>query len=774
MSYFRLALSGETEDENSENSAKGMRDHFLMSSDWNKNELDSDTEDELYTRKREEHDRERKKLRQMTFFLGVAVLLIVLLSTLLVWQHFITTETPCVSPSCVESAGYIVSKMDFSTDPCKDFYTYACGGWEKKAEPPPNKPKWSTFSATYKKNSVVLKNLLEKDDGMYLGKTSTAVKKSQEYFKLCMNNTAVEERGITPALKLIKELGSWTVTSDQVSGQWDKSNWKPMDTLVKVHKYNEAALFGMGVGTDDKNNTANIITFSQGGLTLSSREGYLTGDHENLHKAFLRFSTQYAKLLGGDNDTEAKMEQVYQFEKQLAEIFVKEEDMLTPSQTYHKMTIAQFQTLIGNSIPLQEYLTAMFGENIPETENVIVTTPDYFKKLDPLLQKTKPEVLVDYLVWSLMQAVPGYLPSDFSKAALELDRVESGVTELGPKWWRCVSKADSAFGFATGGLYVEDPSRFHPDTKKKIEDILGEIQDTFIEELPTVDWMSPEVKEIAIEKARAVKKKVAYPDWVKRPSKLDKYYEKVVMTDSFFESMLNIRRFYLEKDMDKRGKPPDVSIWSQTPAVVNAYYSPSHNYFAFPAGILQRPFYDPDFPEPFNYGSIGFVMGHELTHGFDNTGRLYDKQGNLHNWWNNQSLEAFKERSKCMIEQYDKYKIQGRSVRGDRTLGENIADNGGIKVAYRAYQKWLMNNTPAKQLPGLPPSDLKLFFIGFAQVWCSYYTPAYARTALLTDAHSPAKYRVIGTLSNSEEFSDAFNCRKGATLMNPENKCQVW
>lgn len=306
------------------------------------------------------------------------------------------------------------------------------------------------------------------------------------------------------------------------------------------------------------------------------------------------------------------------------------------------------------------------------------------------------------------------------------------------------------------------------------EDMIAEIKKAFIGNLPHVKWMDEETKAQALKKVSSTFDMIGYPTWVEDLETLDKYYENLTIGPAnSFENYLEARRFFHNKSMNRRGKTINRKEWHMTPADVNAYYNSPNNYIAFPLGILQRPFFDPDFPQSVNYGAVGVVMGHELTHGFDDRGRLFDEHGNLASWWNNQSIEAFQQHTFCMVDQYGHFSVAGMKVNGKQTLSENIADNGGLKLAYSAYQSWVQMNGRELKLPGLDFTPEQLFFLGFAQVWCSASSDGHIQHALLTDAHSPERVRVLAAVSNSEEFAAAFQCPVNST-MNPVHKCQVW
>ncbi|XP_026310633.1 endothelin-converting enzyme 2 [Piliocolobus tephrosceles] len=341
-----------------------------------------------------------------------------------------------------------------------------------------------------------------------------------------------------------------------------------------------------------------------------------------------------------------------------------------------------------------------------------------------------------------------------------------------PRWQTCISNTDDALGFALGSLFVK--ATFDRQSKEIAEGMISEIRTAFEEALGQLVWMDDKTRQAAKEKADAIYDMIGFPDFILEPKELDDVYDGYeVSEDSFFQNMLNLYNFSAKVMADQLRKPPSRDQWSMTPQTVNAYYLPTKNEIVFPAGILQAPFYARNHPKALNFGGIGVVMGHELTHAFDDQGREYDKEGNLRPWWQNESLAAFRNHTACMEEQYNQYQVNGERLNGRQTLGENIADNGGLKAAYNAYKAWLRKHGEEQQLPAVGLTNHQLFFVGFAQVWCSVRTPESSHEGLVTDPHSPARFRVLGTLSNSRDFLRHFGCPVGSP-MNPGQLCEVW
>jgi endothelin-converting enzyme len=411
-------------------------------------------------------------------------------------------------------------------------------------------------------------------------------------------------------------------------------------------------------------------------------------------------------------------------------------------------------------------------------------TPSYFRGLNDILQNTSKETILRYTQSQLLTGVASHLSQEFRTAVLTFEKVVSGVSAEDPRWQTCLDRTDSALGFALGKLFVD--KAFSGNSKTIAESMIQTIVASFKNNLGNLAWMDEPTRQLAREKADAVIYKIGYPDWIQNSTLLAKYYENMTITkNEYFQNVLNIRQYSVKKNQAEIYKPVDKSKWEMTPMTVNAYYNPSNNEIVFPAGILQPPFFDQSYPLAYNYGAIGVVMGHELTHGFDDQGSQYDKAGNLRPWWESSVRQNFNERTECMSEQYSKYEVvtsndgsETSLVNGNLTLGENIADNGGLKEAYDALETALagMTASAAGSLLGLPALNLtkeQLYYVGFAQIWCSNIRPAAAYLSLQQDPHSPHPYRVIGSVSNSVQFANAFRCPADSP-MNPSSKCVVW
>uniref|UniRef100_A0A674MR12 endothelin-converting enzyme 1 n=1 Tax=Takifugu rubripes TaxID=31033 RepID=A0A674MR12_TAKRU len=666
----------------------------------------------------------------------------------------------CLSEACITVASQMVEAMDRSADPCHDFYQFACGGWMRKNPLPDGRSHWSTFNSIGEQNQALLKHLLE--NGTF-NSSSEAEKKAQFYYLSCLNTQKIEELGAKPLTELIAKIGGWSITDP-----WDKDNF--MEVLKVVSgPYRAQPFFSVGVSADPKNSNSNIIQVDQSGLFLPSRDYYLnkTADDKVL-VAYLDYMVELGTLLGGEKgSTHLQMQQILDFEKALANITVPQDQRRDEEKIYHKVSVAELQ-LLAPAVDWLEYLSSSLSPlDLNDTEPVVLYAREYLQQVSDLINKTDRSLLNNYMIWTLVQKTVASLDQRFENAQDKLLESLIGTKKsCTPRWQTCIENTDDTLGFALGALFVK--ATF--DKKSKDIEMIDEIRSAFKEALDRLGWMDGTTRQAAKEKADAIYDMIGFPEFILDPKELDDVYDGV---SDFFQNMLNFYNFSSRVMADQLRKPPNKDQWSMTPPTVNAYYMPTKNGIVFPAGILQAPFYAHDHPKALNFGGIGVVMGHELTHAFDDQGREYDKEGNLRPWWQNSSVEAFRERTECMVDQYSQYLVNTEHVNGKQTLGENIADNGGLKAAYHAYQSWVWKNGEEKRLPAINLTNDQLFFVGFAQVWCSVRTPESAHEGLVTDAHSPPRYRVIGTLANFPEFSQHFHCPVG-TPMNTGKRCEVW
>ncbi|KAG7274920.1 hypothetical protein CRUP_036813 [Coryphaenoides rupestris] len=581
-----------------------------------------------------------------------------------------------------------------------------------------------------------MKQLLENTT---LQELSQAEEKAQRYYHACMNETKIEELGAQPLQDLISEAGGWALT-----GPWDKDNFQE---VLRWANSRTSSFFIVFVSTDSKNSNSNIIQVDQSSLGLPSRDYYLKKvENEKYLTAYLDFLVELGVLLGGTREASLSiMQEIVELETALANITVPQDQRRDEELIYHKMEVKDLSVL-APAIDWMAYLSDAFAPvELNSSEPVVVYAKEFLQDVSNLILRTNKSLLNNYMVMKVVRKMVSVLDKRFRDTEQRFLEVMYGTKRSCTERWKvCMSDTDSALGFALGTMFVK--ATFAEDNKVAAEGMVLEIKAAFEEGLKDVSWMDSETKKAAKEKADAIYNMVGYPQFIMNATNLDKVFND----------------FEVVSDM-----------WSITPQTVNAYYNPTKNEMVLPAGILQAPFYSRNWPKALNFGRIGIVMGHELTHAFDDQGREYDMDGNLRLWWKNSSVEAFKKQTQCMVDQYSNYSINQEPLNGKHTLGENIADNGGLKAAYKAYLNWIDRNGEEPTLPALGMTNHQLFFVGFAQVWCAVRTPESAHEGVITDPHSPYRYRVIGTVSNMAEFAKHFGC-KADTPMNPRHKCNLW
>ncbi|TDG39456.1 hypothetical protein AWZ03_014122 [Drosophila navojoa] len=687
-------------------------------------------------------------------------------------------ELPCLNEHCIFASSEILKSIDASIDPCDDFYGYACNQWIKNNPIPEGKSTWGTFGKLEQMNQLIIRNVLEKPAKTF---KSEAERKAKVYYESCLDvDEHMEKLGAKPMIDLLKQIGGWNVTQTG----FNVTNWKLGNTLKILHnKYNFNCLFGWAIGEDDKNSTRHVIQIDQGGLTLPTADYYnnKTDIHRKVLSEYIEYMTKVCVLLGA-NETTARiqMEAVINFEKKLANITIPMEDRRNEEAMYHPMKLKDLIKLAPflNWTDHFDNAMQMVNRRVTDEEIVVVYAPDFLKNLSNIIlnmQKTEAGkiTLNNYLIWQAVRTLTSCLSKPFRDAYKGVRKALMG-SDGGEEVWRyCVSDTNNVIGFAVGAIFVRQA--FHGVSKPAAEQMIGEIREAFKMNLQNLSWVDKQTRERAIEKANEISDMIGFPDYILNSDELDKKYEELNITaNAYFENNIQVAIYNLKSNLKRLDQPVNKTNWGMTPQTVNAYYTPTKNQIVFPAGILQKPFFDINNPKSLNFGAMGVVMGHELTHAFDDQGREYDKFGNINRWWDAKSIERFNEKAECIANQYSGYKLNGRNLNGKQTLGENIADNGGLKAAYHAYMKTKLDkNADILKLPGLNLTHPQLFFVSFAQVWCSSTTDETNLLQMEKDPHSPSQFRVIGTLSNMKEFADVFNC-KADTRMNPTKKCEVW
>ncbi len=655
-------------------------------------------------------------------------------------------------------AATVKQTMDPAVDPCQDFYQYACGGWLANTKRPPDKPRYGRgFGVVADENKAVLREVLET-----AGRDATADEKSRKLgilYASCMDEEAINEAGIKPLQPHLAKIMGIATPGDFV---------ETVGALQRGVFAGGRALMRGSVGADDKNPDLYVVTFSQGGLALPDRDMYLKDD-ETSRGLLAKYQAHVARMLSflGDSEADASKSAaaIVAFETALAKRSVPRHELRDPNKTYNKLGVDGLKAL-DTKFPWDRWFT---GFGYPESQfgpHVVVSVPDFFKGLGGLLEETDAKTLQDYLRWHLINATASHLSREIVDADFELAKVLQGAEKLPPRWERCVDYVNFGVRELIGPYFVE--KKFAGESKQVALSMIQGIEKAFESNLPGLKWMDDDTRARAVEKAKAVANKIGYPDKWRDYSKL------TPKVGDHLGNVVAISEFRIAFEADRIGGQVDRDEWHMPAAMVNAYYSSSMNEMVFPAGILQPPYFSRDFPMAMNFGAIGMVMGHELTHGFDDQGRKFDGKGVLHEWWSEEASKKFDVQAQCVDDLYSNIEVlPGVKLNGKLTLGENIADFGGIKEAHRAYKDWAGANGGDKDAHVDGLTNDQLFFVAFAQGWCTHQTEEITRMRAMTDTHSPPKQRVNVPLSHFPGFWATFSCDEG-TPMHPKDVCEVW
>jgi putative endopeptidase len=659
-----------------------------------------------------------------------------------------------VASSQPAASGVDLKAMDTTVSPCQNFFQYACGLWRKENPIPADRARWSRFDELQEHNLTIERTILEKAAAPNATRTPVE-QKIGDYYASCMDDAAIEAKGVQPIASLLTGIND--ISSKQ----------SLVPEVVRLHQSSVRVLFSFGVRPDAKNSKQQIAGVDQGGLGLPDRDYYLKDDPRSvtLRKQYQDHMRAMFMLLAkaqgnADANVDGRVQGVMNIETALAKTSLDRVARRNPDNTYHKMTVTELAALTPD-FDWSAYLRTI---GISKVETLNVGAPDFIKSLAVTLNNASLDDLKSYFTWHVLSENAELLPRAFQDETFRFNgQIMRGAREMQARWKRCVESTDSALGEALGQKFIE--VAFSGSSKAKALQLVGEIEKEMARDIQTATWMSAASKDQALTKLHEVSNKIGYPE------KWKDYSSVKIVRGDYFGDLQRVREFNIAANYAKLGKPVDKAEWNMSPPTVNAYYSPPMNNINFPAGILQPPFYGTKVDDAVNYGAIGVVIGHELTHGFDDQGRRYDGQGNLRDWWTPEDAKAFETRADCIAKEYGNFSpAAGVKLNGKLTLGENAADNGGIHLAYMA----LMDTLAGRVLPkkdGFTPQQL--FFMGYAQIWCENQTEESSRFNAQTNPHSPGEFRVNGVLQNLPEFREAYSCKVGDPMVSTE-PCRVW
>lgn len=649
------------------------------------------------------------------------------------------------------TAGIQLENLDTTALPGTDFYRYACGGWMDKHPLSPEYSSYGTFTELAENNRKQIQELIE-EVAAATNEPGSVAQKIGDLYNLAMDSVKLNEEGMEPIRAELEEIASL----------------QPADVytlLASLQKKGVSAYLGLYVGADEKNSNMNAVQIGQSGLSMGDRDYYLEQDPTTtaIRKAFTEHVSKMFALAGFDDATAQRASAtVMEVETRLAKVFRSRTDLRDPHANYHKMTMEEVRNEYAD-FNWDAYLGAM---GLKEVKEIIIGQPASLKEAVALLKELPADKQVLYLQWKLIDQAASYLNDAFARQNFDFyERTMSGTKEMRPRWKNAVAIVSSSLGEAVGQMYVQ--KYFPAAAKERMVSLVKNLQESLKERIMGLEWMSAETKEKALEKLATFHVKVGYPDVWKDYSTLD------IRKDSYWANVARATAWEYDDMLSRAGKPVDKDEWLMTPQTVNAYYNPTTNEICFPAAILQPPFFDMDADDAFNYGAIGVVIGHEMTHGFDDQGREYDKEGNLKNWWTAEDTENFRQRAEVMVDFFNNIEVApGVKANGRMTLGENIADHGGLQVSFQAFKK-ATEKAPLAVKEGFTPEQR--FFLAYANVWAGNIRPEAVLQLTKIDVHSLGKWRVNGALPHIGAWYEAFGITENDPLYIPvEKRVSIW
>lgn len=650
-----------------------------------------------------------------------------------------------------QSSGFDTSRMDRSADACDDFFQFANGTWIKNTEIPPSQSGWGTFNMLAESNRDVSHDILEAA-AKTKAPAGSSLQLIGDYYASCMDEAAIEKAGTKPLKKTFKAINKMKTANDV------------MREVARLHNMGVGAMFRLGGAPDQKNTNMVIVNAGQGGLSLPTRDYYTKDDAKSveIRGKFVEHMTNMFKLLGETPDqAAADARTVMAIQVRMAKASASPVELRDADKNYNKIPLADAQMIIPN-FSLTGY---MKERGMPPVTEINFGQPNFFRELNRMLADVPVANWKPYFRWMVVNSSANALPKAFGEESFNFSgRVLAGTKEQLPRWKRCVAATDGTLGEALGAEFIK--TKFTPEAKARMNQLIDNLFAVMRVHIQNLAWMSPETKTKALAKLSAYKRKIGYTDHPRGYKGLS------IDRKSYLGNVLRSARFNNQRNIEDIGKPTDKTRMGMSAPTVNASYSPTNNDITFPAGILQPPFFNFKADDAINYGAIGGVIGHEMSHGFDDQGSKFDADGNLKSWWTAEDRAKFEERASCVADQFSGYEVQPNLfINGRLTLGENIGDFAGLTISYDAFMKSLEGKPRPANIDGFTPEQR--FFLGWAQVWAAKSTPEAERVQVLGNPHSAAKWRVNGPLSNMPTFAKAWGCKQGSKMIR-QKVCEIW
>lgn len=695
----------------------------------------------------------------------------------------------CLTKGCVKAANNLNQAMDETADPCSSFYQFACGGFLKNTVIPDHQTSRGSFSIVRDNLNERLRKLFEEEGTATEPKIYESVR---NLYKSCVDTDTIEKESLKDLKVLVAKLGGWPVVEGESWVAGDEWKWWDLSMRASDAGFSSDRMISIGIGTDAKDSTKRILEIDQPSLGLS-REYLIKGIEDKDVQAYYEYMVSTAVFMGAEEEAaKVEMKQALKLELKMAEMTLPKEERRNKTALYNIMTLKKASELYP-ALPWIEYVTVILDVErrvkVDETELVNVAVPKYLRKFKDFIDTVPARTIANLIMWRNVKYAISYLGAEALNIQLKFSKALTGKAKQSPRWERCVKATagiggnyfyfyDGSLTNAVGAMYAK---RYFQENAKDIADeMVNNIRKEFKIMLDELTWMDPKTKDLAHKKADLITPYIGYAREILDDDLINEFYKGFTLSkDSYFGNILSLRKYLSTYYAKEFRNPIDKKSWKTHggAAIVNAFYNPAENSITFPAGILDGVFFDIDRPLYMNYGAIGMVVGHEITHGFDDQGAQKDGEGNLVNWWEKETKKKYLERSQCIIDQYGNYTVKVDeeviNLNGINTQGENIADNGGTREAYRAYNRLVQKYGPEPILPSLPYSQRQLFWLSTAQVWCSTKRPASLKNQVLTDPHSPTEFRVNGPFANMPEFAKDWGCPAGSP-MNPVKKCTVW